>query len=294
MDRRTRREFLVCTSLLGSGLTAFEGDLAGAPRQVPARSPIKIGIVTYNIAKGWSLEEIIENLAEVRFDGVELRTEHAHGVEISLSQRERADVRDRFARSPIKIVQLGSTYEFQSPDPAVLRQNIEGCKQYMQLAHDVGAPAVKVRPNGLETRAGIPAEKTLEQIGMSLRELGETGSALGVEARLEVHGRGTQRLDYIQRIMEIANHPMVAVNWNCNQVDLENGTLEENFVRVKKWIRNVHMRDLYLQEYPWKKLIGLLRGINYDGYCCAEIPASEDPLRVLRYYRALFLEFQAS
>lgn len=293
MDRRTRREFLVGASMVSGGITALGGNLRGAPRQAPAKPPIKLGVVTYNIAKGWSLDEIIENLAEVHFQGVELRTGHAHGVELSLSPRERADVRDRFAGSPIQIVQLGSTYEFQSPDPAVLRQNIEGCKQYMQLAHDVGAPAVKVRPNGLETKAGIPVEKTLEQIGMSLRELGETGSKLGVEVRLEVHGEGTQRLDYIQRIMEIADQPMVVVNWNCNQVDLEYGTLEENFARVKKWIRNVHMRDLYLEEYPWKKLIGLLQGISYGGYCCAEIPSSEDPLRVLRYYRALFLQYEA-
>jgi sugar phosphate isomerase/epimerase len=293
MDRRTRREFLAGASMVSGGIAALGGNLRGAPPQAPAKSQIKLGIVTYNIAKGWSLDEIIQNLAEVRFQGVELRTGHAHGVELSLSPRERAAVRDRFAGSPIKIVQLGSTYEFQSPDPAVLRENIEGCKQYMQLAHDVGAPAVKVRPNGLETQAGIPVEKTLEQIGMSLRELGETGSRLGVEVRLEVHGKGTERLDYIQRIMEIANQPMVAVNWNCNQTDLEDGGLEENFARVKKWIRNVHMRDLYLEEYPWRKLIGLLQGIGYGGYCCAEIPSSEDPLRVLLYYRALFLQYEA-
>jgi len=254
---------------------------------------MKIGIVTYNIAKDWNIETTIENLSEVRYDGVELRTGHAHGVEISLSPSRRADVRDRFANSPIRIVQLGSTYEFHSPDPAELRKNIEGCKQYIQLAHDVGAPAVKVRPNGLATKAGIPVEKTLEQIGKSLRELGEAGSGLGVEIRLEVHGEGTQRLDYIQRVMEIANHPMVTVNWNCNQVDLEGGTLEENFARVENKIRNVHMRDLYVEEYPWKKLIGLLQGIGYAGYCCAEIPESSDPLRVLRYSRALFVAHQS-
>ncbi len=293
MDQKTRRDFLVSASLAGCAIATLDRDAPGHTRLLPAGSPMKVGIVTYNIARDWNIGTIIENLSEVRYDGVELRTGHAHGVEISLSPSRRTEVRDRFASSPVKIVQLGSTYEFHSPDPAVLRKNIEGCKQYIQLAHDVGAPAVKVRPNGLETKAGIPVEKTLEQIGKSLRELGEAGAGLGVEVRLEVHGEGTQPLDYIQKIMEIANHPMVTVNWNCNQVDLEGGTLEENFGRVAKKVRNVHMRDLYLNEYPWKKLIGLLQGINYGEYCCAEIPESSDPLRVLRYFRALFIAYQS-
>ncbi len=292
MDQQTRREFFASASVVGCAIATLDRNAKGSPRPVPAGAAMKTGIVTYNIAKDWNIETIIENLSEVRYDGVELRTGQAHGVEISLSPGRRADVRDRFASSPVRIVQLGSTYEFQSPDPAALRKNIEGCKQYIQLAHDVGAPAVKVRPNGLETKAGIPVEKTLEQIGRSLRELGETGAGLNVEVRLEVHGEGTQRLDYIQKIMEIANHPMVTVNWNCNQVDLEGGTLEDNFARVEKKIRNVHMRDLYLEEYPWKKLIGLLQGIGYAGYCCAELPESSDPLRVLRYWRALFVAYQ--
>jgi hypothetical protein len=52
------------------------------------------------------------------------------------------------------------------------------------------------------------------------------------------------------------------------------------------------MRDLFLDEYPWRKLIALLNGINFDGYCCAEIPESADPIRIMRYFRALFLAYQ--
>jgi hypothetical protein len=89
-------------------------------------------------------------------------------------------------------------------------------------------------------------------------------------------------------MMEVANHPMITVNWNSNQTDLEGGTLEENFARVSKKIRHVHMRDLYVEEYPWRNLMALLAGIGFDGYCCAEIPESSDPLRVMRYFRALF------
>ncbi len=294
MKRVTRRNFLTVTGL-AAGCTAAAREFEKSPIFKPAVSSsgmLKIGIVTYNIAKDWDLPTIIKNCTETGYEGVELRTTHAHGVELSLSAAQRAEVRKRFADSPVKLAQLGSTYEFHSTDPAEVRTNIEGCKEYIELARDVSALGVKVRPNGLQTKIGIPAEKTLEQIGKSLRELGKTASDNRVEVRVEVHGPGTSRLEYIQKIMQISDHPMVTVNWNSNQTDLVGETLEQNFARVSTKIRHVHMRDLYLEEYPWRKLINLLSGIKFEGYCCAEIPESSDPLRVMRYFRALFLAYQ--
>ncbi len=289
----TRRSFL-SVSAAGSGLAMLGTRAKAGCRETgePAAAPLKIGIVTYNIARTWDIPTIIKNCTEARFDGVELRTGHAHGVEITLPALQRSEVKKRFADSPVRIAQLGGIYEFHSLNPAEVRNNIEGCKEYIQLAADVGSPAVKVRPNGLQTRAGVPVEKTLEQIGKALRELGEAGASHNVEVRVEVHGAGTSRPEYIQKIMEIADHPLVTVNWNSNQTDMEGGTLEENFARLAKKIRHVHMRDLYVEEYPWRKLAGLLSGIGFAGYCCAEIPESSDPIRILKYYRALFLAYQ--
>ena len=255
---------------------------------------MRIGLVTYNLAKDWDLETIIRNCEEAKFEGVELRSTHAHGVEVDLTAKERAEVKRRFDDSSVTLCQLGSAFEFHSRDPEKVRRNVEGTKQYVKLAHDVGAEGVKVRPNGLQTKHGVPVERTLEQIGTSLRECGEFAEDYGVQIRVEVHGSETSRLDYIQAIMEVADHDNVYVNWNSNQTDLQYGTLEENFRRVQGKIAHVHMRDLYIEEYPWRELFALLKGIGYTGFCCAEIPASSDPVRVMKYYRALFLAYQES
>ncbi len=293
MNRELTRRSFLATAAAGTSVAAMKRTAVAAhSNPAPAGVPMKAGIVTYNIAKDWDVPTIIKNCTEAGIEGVELRTGHAHGVEIPLLPEQRAEVKKRFADSPVRIVQLGGTYEFHSLDPAVVRKNIDGCKTYMQLAVDVGTTAVKVRPNGLQTKAGVPVEKTLEQIGKSLHELGVAGSGLGIEVRVEVHGPGTSRPDYMQKIMEIADHPLVTVNWNSNQTDMEGGTLEENFARLAGKIRNVHMRDLYVAEYPWRKLIGLLSSINYAGYCCAEIPESCDPIRVLKYFRATLRAYQ--
>ena len=65
-----------------------------------------------------------------------------------------------------------------------------------ELAHDVGAPGVKVRPNGVPE--GAEPDATFRQIGRCLNAVGAYGEGFGVEVRVEVHGaraRGDLRCD---------------------------------------------------------------------------------------------------
>ena len=249
---------------------------------------MKLGLVTYNMAKEWDIPTIIEHCEATGFQGVELRTTHAHNVEVNLSAAERRDVRKQFEDSSIELAGLGSAFEYHSPDSDELRQNIEGTKAYSQLAADVGAPGVKVRPNGLPD--SVPEQTTLEQIANSLCECGEFAKNLGVQIRLEVHGRQTSHLPHIRTIMEIADHDNVSVCWNSNPGEVANGSVKSNFDLVKDWIRLVHINELHRREYPWRELFSLLKDSNSDGYCLAEIPGSTDPERVMNYYRALWTD----
>jgi hypothetical protein len=61
---------------------------------------------------------------------------------------------------------------------------------------------------------------------------------------------------------------------------------------VKNKIFTVHMRDLYLDDYPFRRLFKRLNEVGFSGYCLAEIPESKDPLRVMKYFRSLFLAYQ--
>ena len=124
---------------------------------------LRLGTITYNIAKDWDLPTILKRLEALKYEGVELRTTHAHGVEVDLSPAQRAEVKKRFDDSPVELAGMGSAFEYQATDPAVVRKNIEGTKEYVRLAHDLGAPGVKVRPNGVPKGADLDA--TLRQIG---------------------------------------------------------------------------------------------------------------------------------
>ena len=237
-------------------------------------SGMRLGLVTYLWAKDWDLPTIISNCEKTGFTGVELRTQHAHKVETSLNAAQRADVRKRFADSRVTCIGYGSNFEYHSPDPSVLRSNIEQTKEYIILCKDIGASGIKVKPNDLP--AGIPKEKTIAQIAASLNEVGRFASDFGLLVRVEVHGNLTQEIPNIKAIFDQVTGPNVKICWNCNDQDLLPPGLEANFNALKKWFGDtVHIRELNDGTYPYQQLFDLFAGIQYNGWILLE--ARTDP-----------------
>ena len=293
--KTNRRRFLktagLSASALGVASSPFAVENRGKAAALQANeSAMRLGLVTYQLAQDWDLETIIKNCEAAKFGGVELRTTHAHKVEVNLSKEQREAVRKRFQNSAVQLMGLGSAFDFHTPDQEQLKQDMAAAREYIVLAHDVGATGVKVRPNALPK--GVPEEKTLEQIGKSLRELGEFADGYGQVIRLEIHGMDTARIPRIKTIMDVAAHKNVGVCWNSNQTDLEGEGFDHNFDLLKERIRSVHLRDLFLEEYPFRRLLARLNQTGFTGFCLAEIPASADPVRVMKYFRALWLAYQ--
>jgi len=247
-----------------------------------------LGCVTYNVLKDLDIEGIIKLLEATGFEAVELRTTHKHGVEPSLSKPERDKVRQRFASSKVRLLSFGTTCEFHSPDPTVRGKNVEEGKAFIELAHDTGAWAVKVRPNGLPKEA--PRETTIRNIGAALRELGDYGAGRGIEIWMEVHGRDTQNPPVSAAILKAANHPNVGACWNSNPTDVVNGSVKASFELLKPYLKSAHINELANEAYPWRELFTLMREAKYDRYTLCECGESKEPERFLRYYRALWKE----
>ena len=301
----SRREFIQTTALTCGAIALSQSALRAADKKAAEKQPaakksgqsfvigksqMKLGMVTFNLGKTWDIPTLIKNCTESGFEGVELRATHAHGVEVTLSKAERAEVRKQFADSPVALASMGSAFDYHTPDQAKLRKDIEATKEYIVLSHDVGSTGVKVRPNALPPE--VPEEKTLEQIGRSLREVGEFARNHGQQIRLEVHGTGTSLLPNIRKIMDVADHAAVGVCWNSNQADLAGAGFDANFDLVKHKMFTVHLRDLFVEEYPFRRLFARLKESGFKGFTFAEIPESADGVRVMRYFRSQWLSFQ--
>lgn len=286
----TRRDFLKAGAAASAGALACRPAAARAADPANARVKYQLGIVTYNIAAPWDVPTILRICKAVGLAAVELRTTHKHGVEPTLSAEQRTGVRKQFADAGIAIWGLGTICEFHSADPKVVADNIETCKRFSQLAHDIGGRGVKVRPNGLPDN--VPAEKTLEQIGKALIPCGQAAEGLGVEVWVEVHGKGTQDPPNMKTIMEHCGHKSVGVTWNSNPTDVRDGSITPYFELLRPWLKSCHINELH-SNYPWRELFTRLRECGYDRYTLAEIPGTPDPAsgeRLMRYYKALWTE----
>jgi sugar phosphate isomerase/epimerase len=266
MKNITRRSFLQKSVAAGIGLTALN-NLSAMP--LMAKSKMRLGLVTYMWGFDWDLPTLIANCEKTGLLGVELRTQHAHKVETNLSAAQRAEVKKRFADTPVECIGYGANFEYHSPDPAKLRTNIEQTKEYIKLCNEIGASGIKVKPNDLP--ADVPKEKTIAQIGASLNEVGRFAGDYGQLVRVEVHGNLTQELPNMKAIFDQVTEPNVKMCWNCNDQDLLPPGLEGNFNMVKKWFGDtVHIRELNVGNYPYQELFNLFTDIKYKGWILLE------------------------
>lgn len=268
----SRREALSLTTTGSLAVLVDPPKLLGSSTS-PNTSPLKLGLVTYQWGKDFTLPELLKICEQTKYAGVELRSTHKHGVEPSMNAAQRSEAKKRFADSPVDLVGLGSACEYHAVNQATVQKNIDETKAFIDLCAELGGSGVKVRPNGLPQE--VPVEKTLEQIGKSLRIVGEYAAKANQQIRLEVHGKGTQEIPNMKRIMEVADHPNVVVCWNCNPTDLNGAGFETNFDALAPWMGTVHIHDLRpgKVDYPWAALFAKLKACkakSFTGWCLME------------------------
>ncbi len=258
------------------------------------KSTIKLGLVTYQWAKDWDLPTLITNCTKTGILGVELRTMHAHGVESTLNDIQRQEVKKRFADSPVTCLGYGSNFEYHSPDPIKLRWNIDQTKTYIKLCKDIGASGIKVKPNDLP--AGVDQERTIAQIASSFNEVGKFAKEFGLVVRVEVHGNKTQELPNMRAIFNQVTEKNVKICWNCNDQDLLPPGLEDNFSSVKKWFGDtVHVREFNVGNYPYQQLFRLFHENHYNGWILMEARTEpSDKVEALKEQLVLFNQLVAN
>lgn len=250
-------------------------------------SKMQYGLVTYLWGMNWDVPTLISNCEKIGFGAVELRTERAHGVETSLNMAQREEVRKRFADSPVLCLGYGSNFAYHFPDQTLLRQNIEGTKEYIKLCHDIGATGIKVKPDALP--AEVSKEKTIAQIASSLNEVGKFAQDYNQLIRVEVHGRGTSEPAIMKAIFDQVREPNVKICWNSNNSDMMPPGLESNFNLLKKWFGDVvHTRALDTTDYPHQELFNLFAVIDYSGWLLLEAH-SQPPDELDAYKEQVYL-----
>jgi sugar phosphate isomerase/epimerase len=254
---------------------------------------MKLSLDTYSIGTDLTLRDLIELLTANGFDGVEFRCEanQKHGVELETSPEERRRIRTLLEGAGITVACLSTGQRYESPDPAARQAAIERTKRFLDLAADLGCGRIRVFGNDFPE--GVPKPQVVQYVGESLRACGEHAEGSGVDVLLEMHGQ-FYYWEYALGAVQVADHPNVAINYNCDVRDLVNGSVAYTFGQVKDHVRHVHLHDLEDPAYPYKELFGILKETGYDGFCSLEEGYREGGERkVIALYAALYREMIA-
>src|SRR5262249_6540250 len=155
-------------------------DRAAAGRGWRAEGPMKLCLLTYNLAREWDLPKLIAEARRLGFAALETRADarHAHGVELELSKEGRREGRDRVEDAYLEIACIGTGNRFESPDPAARQEQIDRVKRFVELASDVGCRRLRVFGNNMPPE--VRRDEVVRYVGASLRQLGEFADPYGV------------------------------------------------------------------------------------------------------------------
>ena len=250
---------------------------------------MKLSMLTYNCAREWELDKIIEVAHRWGYAAIEFRAEssHLHGVELELDAADRKRVRRELEDNYLVASGIGTSSRFESPDPAARQQQIDRTKRYVELASDIDCGRLRVFGNDIPD--GVESQDCVAYVGDALRELGEFAAPYGVEVNLEMHGQFNfwrYALGAVQR----ADLPNVGIVYNCDRRDEIGGSVQETYSYVRDHINHVHMHD-FTTGFPYGPVLRMLRDDGYEGYCSSEIDGSPDPERILAYFALLFREY---
>ncbi len=252
---------------------------------------MKLSIDTYVICGDMELERLIDVAKSNGYAGIEFRAESGqkHGVEPEISKAQRQEVKKKMADAGMAASCISTSVRNESPDLAERRKNIQRAKQFVELAADIDCG--RIRTFGNKFPEGIEKGEVIKYVGESLREVAEFAADSGVDVLLEMHGH-FYYWEYCLNAVKIADHPNVAINYNCDNRDLVDGSVTQTYRHVAKLLRHVHMHDLAAPSFPYKELFQLLKDDGYDGYTSLELGyKGGDPETVMKLYAALYREY---
>lgn len=227
--------------------------------------------------------EVLAAAKRFGYDGVEPRAQarHAHGVETTATPAQRATLRKMAEDAGIAVACLATSCSYTAADPAELARMMDESRALIALAHDVGAPTMRVF-GGVVPRE-MARDRAEEQLADSLAALAPEAAAAGVTLCVETHDSWCDARE-LARVLGRVAQPSVRANWDLmHPVNAAGMTMDEAFAALRPFIRHVHFHDgarnaqggldlcpIGTGIVDHRRAVELLRSIGYAGYLSGE------------------------
>jgi len=228
----SRRDFLKAgAGLLGLSALSF--------KKLPLLSFSTLG------CPDWTFPAIMDFATKNGYAGIEIRgilreMDLVKCPEFNSAENIAATLR-QMGDHQLKFVNLGSSAELHHADAAIRQRNLDEGRRFIDLAHQLHCPYVRVFPNRLPKEQDRNA--TIELITKGLLELGEHARNSGVTVLMETHGDLVEAA-MLEQIMQGAFGPNTGLIWDIyNMWSITKEPPAQVYPKLKKYIRHTHIKD---------------------------------------------------
>jgi len=207
---------------------------------------MKFSFMTFSCPE-LSWDKVVAVAKRFGYDGVEPRAQadHAHGIETTASGKQRAAARRQAADAGVAISCLATSCRYTSADPGELEQMMADTRALIGLAHDIGAPCLRVFGGGIPE--GMSREHATAQVADCLADVADDAQAAGVTLCVETHDSWCDANDLARVIQRVA-HPSVQVNWDIMHPYRAGMTIDEAYAAIGPCVRHCHFHDGKTQD----------------------------------------------
>ncbi len=305
MTQLPRRTFL---KSLSSSVIAAPAIVRASVLAAGSGAKLPIAFSTLGCPK-WDWKTILKNAAEWGFAAIEMRglqeqmdlpkSPQFMGENIKTSQKD-------LKALGLKISDLGASARMHEPDPKKRAEQMDEAKRFIDLAHSLGVPYVRVFPDKL-----VPGEErriTVERIIEGMLELGKYARGSSVAVILESHGDFTDSPTLLQ-ILKGAQMTSTGLLWDAHHTCVYSKEKPEaTFNLLGKYVRHTHLKDSVASgkdrryvltgtgEVAVKETVQTLKAAGYKGYYCLEWekrwhPEIEEPEIAFPQYAKIIREY---
>ncbi len=312
--RISRRKLLQTAAAVGSATALTSVPLvgrtaAGAPQGAEQDKPprIRLAVSSYSYwhfrTEKFPIERVIEEAARLGFDGVEIL--HRQMQDESSSYMNKLK---RLAfEAGLDLVMLSIHQDFVDPDPEARKKAIEHTKHCLDLAHQMGIPAIRLNSGRwgtirsfddlMEAKGqeppleGYSDEDAFRWCIDSIHECLPHAEKTGVLMALENHWGLTTNPENVIKIYQAVASPWLGVNLDTGNypgdpyAGIQILAPHATIVQAKTYYGG---GEWYTLDLDYQRIAGILRAAGFRGYVSLEMEGKADPIEaVATSYRVL-------
>ncbi len=221
-----------------------------------------------------TLEDFIDFAAEQPFDAVELTAYYFPET----SARFLARLKGRCTRLGLDVSGTAVGNNFCVTNASRMKEQIADVKRWIEHTSRLGGKTLRVFAGTVEK--GDTEEKARARCVEALHEVCEHSAQFGIYVALENHGGITATPEQMLALVRAVKSEWFGVNWDSG--NFRTADPYADLARIAPYAVNVQIKTEIQragrnEEADLKRLVAMLRAVNYRGYVALEYEAAADP-----------------